>query len=142
MNEIIFNEKYFDSTFFDWYYDYEKNFSGLLKKFRHLSLFSVSLHFLRCVRSCEKVWGLPPYCKLCSRVRDFDFVSKDTYRDLVITSYGSLLGLSFRERIDLHVFLSNADDYFKFFITLNENCVFFPKISLIHRIYLQLFHQF
>ena len=51
LNEIIFNESYFDSTYFDYYFDYEKNFSGLLKQFRHLSLFSVSLHFLRCLRS-------------------------------------------------------------------------------------------
>ena len=135
LNEIIFNAKYFDSTFFDWYFDYEENFSGLLKQFRHLSLFSVSLHFLRCVRSCEKVFGLPPHCKLCSRVRDFDFVSRDTYEDLMITSYGSLLGLSFHERIDLDVFLSNADDYFIFFITPNKNFLFFQNFTYTQDIF-------
>ena len=51
LNEITFNESYFDSTYFDYYFDYEKKFSGLLKQFRHLSLFFVSLHILRCLRS-------------------------------------------------------------------------------------------
>ena len=45
-------------------FDYEK----LLKKeFRQMSLFSICLHFLRCVRSCDKQKG---YCQLCSRVRE------------------------------------------------------------------------
>ena len=30
-----------------------------------MSLFSICLHFLRCVRSCDKK---PNYCRLCSRV--------------------------------------------------------------------------
>ena len=71
----------------------------------------------------------------------------------MITSYGSLLGLSFHERIDLDVFLSNADDYLKFFITPNKKCCFFQNFaytqdifaafsSILMRIYLNLCFDF
>ena len=43
----------------------------LFKEFRHLSLFSLCLHLLRCQRSCEKNYA--GYCRLCSRVRDNNF---------------------------------------------------------------------
>ena len=35
-------------------FDFEGNYDKLIKKFLHMSLFSVCLHFLRCRRSCEK----------------------------------------------------------------------------------------
>ena len=35
-------------------FDFEENYEQLIKRFRHMSLFSVCLHFLRCSRSCEK----------------------------------------------------------------------------------------
>ena len=35
-------------------FDFEKNYEQLIKRFCHMSLFSVCLHFLRCSRSCEK----------------------------------------------------------------------------------------
>ena len=35
-------------------FDFEGNYDKLIKKFRHMSLFSVCLHFLRCGRSFEK----------------------------------------------------------------------------------------
>ena len=35
-------------------FDFEENYDTLIKKFGHMSLFSVCLHFLRCRRSCEK----------------------------------------------------------------------------------------
>ena len=35
-------------------FDFEENYDKLIKRFRHMSLFSVCLHFLRCRRSCEK----------------------------------------------------------------------------------------
>ena len=43
------------SELFDSYaFDFEGNYDKLIKKFFHMSLFSVCLHFLRCRRSCEK----------------------------------------------------------------------------------------
>ena len=78
--EVFFNEKFFDPVFFSYHFDYDENCSALLREFtRHLSLFSVSMHFLRCIRSYDKVIGSPSYCKLCSRVRDFDFKCKDLF---------------------------------------------------------------
>ena len=38
-------------------FDFEEIYDKLIKKFRHMSLFSVCLHFLRCRRSCEKKSG-------------------------------------------------------------------------------------
>ena len=73
LTQSIYNEEFFDSVLFDYHFDCEENFSGLLKQFRHLSLFSVCLHFLRCIRSCEHVWGGALYCRFCSRVRDNEF---------------------------------------------------------------------
>ena len=35
-------------------FDFEENYEQLIKRFRHMSLFSVCLNFLRCRRSCEK----------------------------------------------------------------------------------------
>ena len=76
--EVFFNEKFFDPVFFSYHFDYDENCSALLREFtRHLSLFSVSMHFLRC--KDDKVIGSPSYCKLCSRVRDFDFKCKDLF---------------------------------------------------------------
>ena len=37
-----------------WGFDFEEIYDKLIKKFRHISLFSVCLHFLRCRRSREK----------------------------------------------------------------------------------------
>ena len=47
--QTIHNER-FDTVCFD----FEENYDKLIKRFRHMSLFSVCLHFSRCRRSCEK----------------------------------------------------------------------------------------
>ena len=47
--QAINNELFESKTF-----DVEENYNKLIKRFRHMSLFSVCLHFLRCRRSCEK----------------------------------------------------------------------------------------
>ena len=49
-------------------FDFDENYDKLIKIFRHMSFFSVCLHFLRCRRSCEK--KKQGYCKVCSRVRE------------------------------------------------------------------------
>ena len=91
-------------------FDYEK----LLKKeFRQMSLFSICLHFLRCVRSCDKQKG---YCQLCSRVREKFFMECNAFQSLCLTSYGTYLGLENHNRVDLDVFLSQEVPY-----TFNSN---------------------
>ena len=133
--------------FLGYHFDYEENFFGLLKQFRHLSLFSICLHFLRCVRSCEHVWGTAPYCRLCSRVCNTEFKSRNIFQDIIFSKDKAVLGLTSNYRINLDVFyrinvdVSNADDYSKYFFEKNEKCCYF-KASIIQKTYLQLSHQF
>ena len=93
----------FDPVFFNYHFDYEDRLSPLLEKFKiHLSLFSVCMHFLRCIRSCEKVPNSPSYCKVCSRVVDFHFNCRSSFRNINVTSDGTtLLGLSSDQVSDL-----------------------------------------
>ena len=69
--QAIHNET-FDTVSFD----FEENYDKLIKRFRHMSLFSVCLHFLRCRRSCEKKLG---YFKVCSRVRENCFYDHNKF---------------------------------------------------------------
>ena len=74
------NKKFFDPVFFNYYFDYEEKVCALLEKFKiNLFLFSVFEHFLRCIRSCERVPNSPTYCKVCSRVVDFHFNSRNSF---------------------------------------------------------------
>ena len=100
-------QQYFYENVFNYHFDFDENYSGLLKEFRHLSLFSICLHFLRCIKSCD-MWNIP-YCKLCSRVSDYTFAPCNSYDNLLITFGSSVLDLTADHRIDLDVFLSNAD---------------------------------
>ena len=50
----IHNDSFFCETFYTYNFDFEGNHEKLLKRFCHMSLFSVCLHFLRCRRSCKK----------------------------------------------------------------------------------------
>ena len=78
--EVVLNEKLFDPVFFNYNFDYEERVCALLKKFKtHLSLFSVCMHFLRCIRSCERVPNSPSYCKVCSKVQDFHFNCRSSF---------------------------------------------------------------
>ena len=94
-------------------FDFAGNYDKLIKKFRHMSLFSVCLHFLRCWRSCEKKSG---YCKLCSRVRENTFYEYNAF-------------LSSSKRIDLDVFL-NKPAYFPYCFTESAGiCLDFEVFS-------------
>ena len=85
-------------------FDFEGNYDKLIKKLRHMSLFSVCLLFLRCRRSCEKKSG---YCKMCSRVRENTFYE---YNALLCLKIGSddYLNISSSERLDLDVFFNRV----------------------------------
>ena len=89
--------------FFNYHFDYEDRLYVLLEKFKiHLSLFSLCMHFLRCIRSCERVPNSPSYCKVCSRVVDFHFNCRSSFRNINVTSDGTtLLGLSSDQVSDL-----------------------------------------
>ena len=51
----LFCQQYFDENFFNYYFDFDENYFSLLKEFRHLSLFSVCLQFLRCIKHYENM---------------------------------------------------------------------------------------
>ena len=121
------NKKFFDPVFFNYYFDYEEKVCALLEKFKiNLSLFSVFMHFLKCIRSCERVPNSPTCCKVCSRVVDFHFNSRNSFRNINVTSEGTtLLGLSSDQVCNLDVFVPNADDYFRFFNIQDDFCSYF-----------------
>ena len=78
-------------------FDFEENYFKISTKFCNLSLFSVCLHFLTCIRSCEKKAG---YCRYCSRVRDNNFFDLDKFQDLIV-------GHLYRNYKDDYLFLKN-----------------------------------
>ena len=98
--QAIHNET-FDTVSFD----FEENYDKLIKIFRHISLFSVCLHFLRCRRSCEKKSG---YCKVCSRIRENTFYEYNAFLSLTVSHTDDYLNISSSERIDLDVFLNKS----------------------------------
>ena len=111
------NNKFFESKAFD----FEENYDKLIKRFRHMSLFSVCLHFLRCRGSCEKKHG---YCKICPRVRDNTYYDYNKFSNLIVRSDGdNYLNISSSDRLDLDVFL-NRPAYFQYpdYELLNGKC--------------------
>ena len=94
------------------------------------------MHFLRCIRSCERVPNLPSYCKVCSGVQDFHFNCRSLFRNIQVTSLGTtLLGLGCDQICDLDVFVSNDDDYFKFFKVKDDFCSYFALFSYPEEIF-------
>ena len=91
-------------------FDFEENHDKLIENFRHMSLFSVCLHFLKCRRSCEKKSG---YCKMCSRVRENTFYDYNAFLGLKVSHVDDYLGIRSSEKIDLDVFL-NRPAYFPY----------------------------
>ena len=126
--EDLLCQQYFDQNFFNYHFDFDENYSGLLKEFRHLSLFSICLHFLRCIKSCDNMWNIPFHCKLCSRVSDYTFAPCNSYGNLLITFGSSVLDLTADHRIDLDVFLSNADVNLRSYTKDNGKCFVFQFV--------------
>lgn len=108
-----------------------KTFCILQEKFKiELSLFSVCMHFLRCIRSCDSVPNSPSHCKLCSRVEDFNFNCVSSFQKIQKRSDNTtLLGLNSNFLCNLDVFVSNAADYHKFFKVVSHFCSCFALFS-------------
>ena len=77
----IHNAAFFDETFFDYNFDFEENYFRLVRDFRHMSLFSICLHFLRCTRSCDNKAN---YCRVCSRVHEKFFMDCNAFSSLCV----------------------------------------------------------
>ena len=87
-----------------------------------MSFFSICLHFLRYVRSCDKQKG---YCQFCSRVRHNYFMECNAFHSMVLTSHGTYLGLDNDHTVDLDVFLNQEIAY-----TFNsEHCCNFERLN-------------
>ena len=97
--ENIFNDLNDDINF-----DFDFNYVNLFKEFRHLSLFSVCLHFLRCRRSCER--NFAGYCRMCSRVRDNAFYEFNAFLSVNLSEQDGYLGISCLESVAFDAFLS------------------------------------
>ena len=113
-------------------FNFELNYDGLFKKFRHLSLFLVCQHFLRCHRSCKTKFAR--YCKICSRVRDNNFFEYNAFLSVQLCEEDVYL-YSTQERAELDVFLSQPS-YFSYGVcqscrTCNERQVFSHTQDLI-----------
>ena len=89
----------------------------LFKEFRHLPLFSVCLHFLRCQRSCENYAG---YCRLCSRVKDYSFLELNTFLSIKVSD--GYLGLNHYENVDFDVFLTRPAYFWCDFVETDRKC--------------------
>ena len=62
-------------------FDFEYYVLKLRKVKRHLSLFSICHHFMRCVRSCDNLCK-SKYCFYCSRVRMTNFDCASSFYDI------------------------------------------------------------
>ena len=140
----IHNAAFFDETFFDYNFDFEENYFRLVRDFRHMSLFSICLHFLRCTRSCDK--KKVNYCRICSRVSEKFFMECYAFQSLCLCAYGTYSGMQNLNRVDLDVFLMNAMRWIGYTIHTDDCCHFqvftYPQelfaafSSILIRIYL------
>ena len=122
MIQAIHNET-FDTVSFD----FEENYDKLIKRFCHMSLFSVCLHFLRCRRSCENKYG---YCKVCSSVRENCFYDYNKFGNLIVTSDTEYLHITSSERLDLDVFVKGNWHFgIPYFDLINGKCCYLEYFS-------------
>ena len=91
-------------------FDFESHYSLLIKKLRHLSLFSICLHFLRRRRSREIK---PNYYKFCSRVTDNHFYEYNAFLSYKMDCNGYLNTKS-SELIDFDGIFFTKRAYFQY----------------------------
>ena len=100
-NVYKFIEAIYNEFFYTYAFDFEGNYDRLIKKFCHMSVFSVCLQYLRCGRSSEKKSG---YCKVCLKVRENTFYDYNAFLSLKVSDIDNYLDISSSLRIDLDVF--------------------------------------
>ena len=94
----------------------------LIREFRHMSLFLICLHFLRCTRSCDRKSN---YCRVCTRVRDKIFFECNAFSSLCVCACGTYLHMNNSHRTNLDVVLLNAQQNLESYTEDNGNCSFF-----------------
>ena len=119
----------------DWTLDFLfKKFSKEIRNeiFHHLNLPSILFHFLRCKRFCDTI---PNKCMKCSRVGLLVDSLWQPYLDYFDDNEISKDNCSFFKEnmlVDLDVFQSKANDYFRRYSTIRYNrhwhCLFYKEI--------------
>ena len=95
---------------------------------RHLTLPSIILHFINCIKSCDRA---PSYCILCSRIEGEKWSSfQNTYEGLDVHKSNCTIFES-SMLIDLDVFMSKADDFFKHFKIASKKCYFYQEFRYV-----------
>ena len=95
---------------------------------RHLTLPSIILHFINCIRSCDKASS---YCILCSRIEGEKWSSfQSTYEGLDLLKTHCVFFES-SMIVDLDVFMSKADEYFKYFKVGSKKCFFYQEFRYV-----------
>ena len=119
----------FDIKWFNFNVDYNQTLNGLKLTLKpKLTLFSILIHFLKYVRSCDTVKEYPSYCPFCSRVETFWQAFEGFYSNLKFSKDNeSLLGFDSGTYTDLDVFTSKAAEYFRWFKIENDFCIFFQE---------------
>ena len=98
--------------------------------FHHLNLPSILLHLLRCTRSCDTA---PSFCRQCSRLGNDKFDDRrwspfeDSFYNIKIMKSDCSF---FKEEmiLDLDVFASKANDYFKYFSVASKKCYYYQEV--------------
>ena len=76
-------QKNYNKYDYTYVFDFEKVCFEVVITLRHLSLFSVFFHLLRCLRSCDRVEN---YCFYCSLVRPHIYGDLIYFHDVVVAS--------------------------------------------------------
>ena len=103
----------------------------LIREFRHMSLFLICLHFLRCTRSCDRKSN---YCRVCTRVREKFFFECNAFSSLCVCACGTYLHKNNSHRTNLDVVLLNAQQNLESYTEDNGNCSFFLSFYVFTRV--------
>ena len=77
--------------------------------------------------------------KICTRARDYHFVETNAYGNLMVCFSTKILDLTTSHRIDLDVFLLNAEYNLGFY---TKDFVLFFKLLITRKIFSLLFQEF
>ena len=104
-HDIFYKGEYRDSKFIDFSFDFDRLNFLLLERFRHFSLFSICLHFLKCIKCCDK----QAHCyRICSRITGSYYYNFKFFSNMSIGKVGLDLGFYYDRHVDLDVFLYNV----------------------------------
>ena len=114
-------------------FDFEWHYGNLSKEFRHLSLFSVCLHLLRCQRSCEMTYA--GYGSICSGVRDNAFYEYNPFLSVIVSNVVDYLSMICCESVDFDVFLSQPAYFPYAFSKSDRKCSQHQVFSFAHDLF-------